>query len=436
MLAHFHQQAVDILEVYSTYKVSLEQIKSLLKGEKIVDRGEALAFEPAEFLNSSEIMACLETFKNTPMGQALKLIYAHLAALGADQIFTRATQATAQGLVLLAAKTIFNHILSTDLENSRDTYDSLMTRRGENGTVSGIINTIKLLGAARNTAITWEISFDSINFQISVPCKLTDREIQMFKIYLEKAVEDPQSAQRVFEEAKEQGLTLDLSLLRSLAQLKQMTGNTAKIGYYIGSNNIHYWLTTPIVRAKVPAAPKPPEQSEPDQKTPLVHFDKSKANDPTHLAEVMVSNKNNAPILAQVLEALHAILEEEAMLADPEIPGDLEAFIAPVVAKMTETPGFSSQPASVALLLESLQLIEEKYDFKLLTGQTLRSELNRHHDQKKLSEIASGIEPREDNSEAVLSLINQVVHYEKMPPAEFTQIINETTLLPEIAKNP
>ncbi|NQU17363.1 MAG: AAA family ATPase, partial [Candidatus Saganbacteria bacterium] len=348
LLEHFHRQAVDLNDVYSAYNVSLAEVRELLAGERIVDRGAPLKFDPNQSMAISGIMKCLDSFKKTPMSQALRFLAQGLLDMGADEEYAKAAQAVAQGLVLMASKGLFDYILKIDFKNNQDSFDTLKARsegNDANGAIGKIISNVMAAGAAKNSKFTWRAGEDGLHFQVSVPCKLTEREIKLFQLYLEKAVDDEQAAQRIFEEAKAQGLYPNLNLLRNFAKLRQLAGSSAEIGFFIAEGKVNFWLSSPFVKAKPEKATVEKAAAGKKQKTSASAFDASKKDDGAYIAEFISANAEDwdqlspeqllaNPAAQAVSEGLFDYFSEDVMLAEAD---EVESYVMPSLGEIYKT---------------------------------------------------------------------------------------------------
>src|SRR3989339_329912 len=253
LVKHFHDQAVALNQVYASYDVSMEEIRRLLNGEKIVDRGTSLDFEPSEIAQGGKLITAVEkttvNFRKTAASIGLKLFSQHLGDIGVTDDFATAAQDVAKGLVSMAAKTLFDYSLRTDFGKKQESFDSL-ARRGNGDEV--FINRVITAKKATNSLCEWDLlSGDKVRFKISIPCKLTDRELKLMKLYSEKAVSNSAAARRIVEAANAEGVVVNESLLIGLGKLIDIAGPEARIGFYIEEGNISYWMEAPFVYPQV-----------------------------------------------------------------------------------------------------------------------------------------------------------------------------------------
>ncbi|OGC05114.1 hypothetical protein A2276_04135 [candidate division WOR-1 bacterium RIFOXYA12_FULL_43_27] len=288
LLAHFHEQALAVSRMFADYSVTVDEIKRLLNGEKIVDGGKKPAFAAREKLVSGNLPAVLSSFRGTPLSKGIGLLGMHLQAEEAEADFVAQVQAVAKGLVLMSAKTLFNFTLGDTFKNRQETYDLLTAKA--NGS-QPLVEKVQKAAAAVNAVCEWGIESDSVGFKIAVPCKLTEKELAVLRIYSEGGATDSEALRQLFEANKKKGLTLDLSLFRGYAELKKRFGDRVDLGFYIEEgedgkeSRVVYWFKSPVPKQpKTAAAPAAKPAGTKPAKPPAA-FDAKKAEDTDYLKQ-------------------------------------------------------------------------------------------------------------------------------------------------------
>jgi len=471
LLGRLHDEAEGIVEAFSGFAISRAQIEAFLldpANTHFVNRGTALEFAATERLNCSGVLDNIGEWGEPPISQVMEFVPEHLEASGGDRAFCTAAQGVVQGLTLMAAKTLFSHLVATRLNNPRDTYDTLREKaEGNGGATSEQIDRVKRLGAAAETRFTWDVSDGQARFQVSVPCKLTNREIDLVTLYSERATADPAEIQQAIEDGKAQGLTVDAALLKSLGELRKRSGTGARIGFHIAGGEVHYWLRTRVVRPQADQAAERDADAA-DQTGQAEAFDANRASNSSYLGEFIAANREEWDRLSEerlleivsnddltgneggLIGRIARRLEDEARLVDEEdcdgpaeMAEEMGEYVEIAMGAMTSkgNAGLLTSPSFNIIMLHALSALQVNLDgVEFDFTRRYQQAVDQYRFRTQLAEAASAIEPRDQDAATAQAAIDDLrrrsaIDYEQMEQEAFDQAVANTTLLPQIASN-